>query len=191
MKTGSASNNVSFDASGVKTNNGTAITNRANEVFRSVQAKSDTAIMGATVCIAATQVLTTTTNPDVPRVFTITNTGFGSATGSVIVTGVLTDGTSSAESIAITSGGVVIGSKAFTTVINVTLSSTCDATNSISVGTTDKIGLANSLHGNSTFVYKVKQGTADIIVPAVDGMNSTIEFSTITNGIDYAVWYKY
>ena len=191
VKIGSASNNITIDASGAQTNNGTASTDRSVDYFPNVSAADPAAVHAAITCTGGTLVVSTgITQPDVPRTLSITDTTGDGTNGQVTVSGVLADGSSSSENITITDGGISHGQKAFASVASITLPASCASTSTISVGTDDKLGLSNPLHGQNT-VYKVNKNATDIAVPTVNTTTSTVDFSTITTSDAFSVWYKY
>jgi hypothetical protein len=191
VKLGSSSNNISINAAGVQTNSGTAITDRSVDTFSSIQAAGVATVHALTVCTGSSTVVSSAiTQPDVPRTISITDNNADGTNGLVTVTGTLADGSSSSEGITISDNGTATGSKAFAQITSFTLPAACAATTSISIGTGDKLGLSNSLHGQNT-VYKVKKNTADLAIPTVDTTNSTVDLTTITANDTVTVWYKY
>jgi hypothetical protein len=170
---------------------GTSVRARGVDHFQSVQAASTATVHAPAACTGVLQTVNTSiTNPDVPRNLTVTDTLADSTTGSVTVTGVLADGTSGNETIAITDNGTATGSKAFATITSYTVPASCAAGSTVSVGTGDKLGLSNALHGQNG-VYKVRRNTADISIPSVDTTNSTVNMATITVNDSITIWYKY
>jgi hypothetical protein len=193
IRFGSEQNNITIDANGKLVRNGTATTNQASEHFQDLESASTNAVLAATICTGTSVDITTgINNPDVPRVVAITESGVGSASGNVTVTGTLADGSENAtETIALHNNATSIGQKAFATISKITVPSTCGASSTIVMGVGDKVGLSNGLHGQNG-VYKLRKNAADIVpLPAVDTTNSTIDLGTITQGDDVTVWYRY
>ncbi len=191
VRFGSVANNISIDKDGALTRTGTASTNNAVEPLGKVKAAKADAVKADAVCSTAPQdIATGLKSPDVPRIVTITDGKVDGTAGTVTVEGTLADGTKGSDRIVIDDGGTATGVKAFAKVTKVTLPGGCSAPATLSVGTGDKLGLANSLHGQNT-VYKVTRNKEDITVPAVDAENSTVDLGPITDGDEITVWYKY
>jgi hypothetical protein len=83
------------------------------------------------------------TQPDFPRVLSITGTktGGGSLTGNVVINGTDIRGNTIANTIALNDNATVNGTKAFKTITNIVLPVKIGASDTVSVGLSDKLGL--------------------------------------------------
>jgi len=190
VKLGSGSNRITVDANGNLKATGTASLASLPETFLDVAAASNSAVRGTTVCTSTTTYNSGNTNPDVPRNITVTESGGGTNTGNVTITGTLADGTPNiSEVIAMTDDGTSVGAKAFATIDSITLPA-CTGLPNVTIGTGTKLGLSNSLHGQNT-VYKVKLNGSDVAIPTVNTTNSTVDVSSITSGDDFTIWYRF
>jgi hypothetical protein len=99
-------------------------------------------VLAATLLTAAVQTISTgITNPDFPRVLSITG-GDGNVTGNVVITGTNIRGETVTDTIASSGTDTVVGVVAFKTVSSIQLPVYAVAgTETISVGITDKLGL--------------------------------------------------
>jgi len=105
-------------------------------------APSATAVLAATLLTTAVQsVVTGITNPDFPRLLSVTG-GDGNVTGNVTITGTNIRGEAISDVIALNGTDTVVGVKAFKTVAAVSLPVYAVAgTETVSVGILDKLGL--------------------------------------------------
>ena len=89
-----------------------------------------------------TTVTTSITDPDFPRVLSITGamTG-GSLTGNVVITGTDIRGNSITDTIALNNNGTVDGIKAFKTVTSILFPARVTSGDTVSIGISDKLGL--------------------------------------------------
>ena len=116
-------------------------------------------VLAATVLTTAVQTVSTgITNPDFPRVLSVTGND-GNVTGNVVITGTDIRGNAITNTIALSGTGTVVGTKAFKTISSVQLPVYDVAgTETVSVGISDKLGLemipayavAISAHHNGT-----------------------------------------
>lgn len=191
VQVGSSSDYLTIDNAGKLGAVGAATIASSMDTFMDVQAISTNAVLTSTACDGTTQVITGgITDPDVPRNVSITESGGSTPTGNVIISGKLSDGTTSTENISISDNTIHSGNKAFASITSITLPSTCVIGSSIAVGIGELLGLSNPLHGQST-VYKVKKNTAAMAIPTVDTTNSTVNMTTITSGDDITIWYRF
>lgn len=114
------------------------------------------AVLGSTTGSSAKQVITANiTQPDVPRVLAITISGSGFSNDSILITGYNIEGKLMTDTIAYTGTGQVAGALVFRLVSSVTLPSTLGASASVTVDTTNKIGLNHRLVPNKTSIVSV------------------------------------
>lgn len=109
------------------------------------------AVLGSTTGSAsAVQTITTgITNPDVPRVLAVTTGGSGSSTGNILINGVNVEGKVIQDTIAInTGGGQNVGVLVFKRVTSVVIPVALGASGTITVDTTNKLGLNHRLVPN-------------------------------------------
>lgn len=188
---GSQNNNLSIDSSGKLIRNGTALTNSGVDQFGKVAASKMNTIGADLQCNGSESTITIGLhNPDVPRVLRVTSQG--SAGGTLVITGTLADGTKDAsDRIDLSDSQTSIGKKAFAKITQIALPAQCPIGTTLAIGTTDKLGLSNSIHGQQS-VYKIKRNSSDIDpLPSIDAENSTIELSPILDNDDISVWYRY
>ena len=131
--------------------------------FVKVAAGTDTAVHAAMAGTTANQTITTGfTNPDVPRVLTIKPGGTAGSigTGLVIVTGTNVEGATITDEFRLVDGNTtaITGKKAFKTVTSVRLP-VFDATGAtVSIGTSNRLGINHRLYDQNT-TCKVVQDT--------------------------------
>jgi hypothetical protein len=102
-------------------------------------APSATGVLASTLLTTAVQTITTgITNPDFPRILNVDSDG--AASGNVVITGTNIRGETISDTIALNGTNVVAGTKAFKTVTSIQLP-VKQASESVFVGTTDKLGL--------------------------------------------------
>lgn len=121
-----------------------------------VSAGTAAAVLGSTTGSASVvQTITAgITQPDVPRVLAVTTGGSGASAGNILITGVNVEGKPITDTVAInTSGGQNVGGLVFKRVTSVTIPIALGASGTITVDTTNKIGLNHRLVPNySTIV---------------------------------------
>ena len=149
---------------------------------------------------------TDVTSPDVPRntMIRITNTDTINAQtpsgGNIVVEGADARGRTAwitpsetlvVPATSIPAGGTldVFGSKAFATVSKVTYYSETNINIAVSVGISDRLGLSNVIYAAGD-VFKVKRGTTDVPVGAVDVANGTVDCAPIVSGDDFTIYYR-
>ena len=157
------------------------------------EAQSITAILGATALSAAAQEITTgITNPDVPRSVKLKANASGVA-GDVVVHGTNMADEEISETLALNGTTEVLGSKAFKTITQIDLpAETHEGTDTVSVGTANKLGLPYLLAMN-TVLKAYRGGTLETTDPTVATSTSAIESNTVLldsalNGTDVDVY---
>lgn len=147
--------------------------------FKKVAAASATAVHAA-ITLGTTTSTTTSgfTDPDVPRVLTITMaTAGGIGDGTAIITGTNVEGATITDTFDIVDGttGATTGTKAFKTVSSIVVSPMKGAC-TISVGTSARLGMRHRLFASNTTIREVTDtgttralgGTAPTITDADD-----------------------
>lgn len=125
------------------------------ETQKKVGAGSTTAVLAATNGATAAQTVTTgITNPDVPRVLSVSPTA--NTTGSplsVVVTGTNVEGKTMTENfvIPVNSTSIVNGSKAFKTVVSVAIPGNSTGL-TVTVGTLNKLGIKHRIFNQNSTV---------------------------------------
>lgn len=117
---------------------------------KKVSVATAAAVLGSTTGSTLAQVITTgITQPDVPRVLAVTTGGSGAAAGNILINGVNVEGKPITDTVAInTGGGQNQGSLVFKRVTSVNIPAALGATGTITVDTTNKIGLNHRLPPN-------------------------------------------
>jgi len=155
-------------------------------------AASVTAILAATALTASTQVITTgITQPDYPRALQIKGNQAG-ITGNVVIEGTNYAGEAITETIAANGSNAVSGNKAFKTVTKITLPAKNADGDTISVGTTGKLGLPYKLAHNTVlaaYLNNTKEGTAPTVTTSTTALEgNTILLSSALNGTKVDVY---
>ena len=124
-------------------------------------APSATGVLAATLLTTAVQTVTTgITNPDFPRLLSVTGND-GNVTGNVVITGTNIRGEAITDTIAANGTNTVAGVKAFKTVSSIQLPVYAVAgTETISVGILDKLGL-QSIPMSTTVISEDSGNAAD------------------------------
>lgn len=133
----------------------------------------------ATITLTASpQVITTgITNPVVPRIVTVTGNASGNA-GDVVIAGTNIADASITETIALNGSSLVLGTKAFKTITSITVPAETHAgTDSLIVGTGNKIGFPAIIDATSSVITKDFDGATDA---------GTVTASTTLEGSIYA-----
>lgn len=131
--------------------------------YTTVPALATTSYVHASIALtSSTQTITTAiTNPDVPRIITITGNASGNA-GNVVITGTNIAGTTITDTIALSGTSTVLGVKAFLTVTSIGLPSETHAgTDSILIGTGSKIGFPSIIDNTANVLAKDFNGSVD------------------------------
>lgn len=158
-----------------------------HETITNPDAASATAIHAAAAGNGALQTINTAiTQPDYPRALTITESGAGVGSGNSTITGTDVDGTTVTEILAISDGATTTGAQVFATVTSYTIPAAMGATSSLSLGTSNKLGMARK---NITF-RKTNVNDADEAVGTTNSANGTIIPTTAPDGArDYDFYY--
>ena len=124
-------------------------------------APSATSVLAATLLTTAVQSVTTgITNPDFPRLLSVTG-GDGNVTGNVTIVGTNIRGEAITDVIASNGTNTVAGVKAFKTITSISLPVYASAdTETISVGITDKLGL-QSIPVSTSVISETTTNQAD------------------------------
>lgn len=149
-----------------------------------VSAATAGAVLSSTAGTTSQQVITQgITNPDVPRVLAVTLGGSGFSAGSVIINGVNVEGKPITDTIAYTSStGQVVGQLVFKRVTSVTLAASLGVSATVTVDTTNKIGLNHRCVPGKTAIVDVYDTAAWPTVyptssrPILDGNNTASNF---------------
>jgi len=113
-------------------------------------------ILASTAGTGAVQVITTLTNQvDVPRVLAVTIGGSGEGTGSILITGVNVEGKTITDTIAYTTTGQVTGLLVFKRVTSITIPAAMGGSATVTVDTTNRIGLHHRCIPGKTAVVDV------------------------------------
>jgi hypothetical protein len=114
-----------------------------------VSAGTAAAVLASTAGAATKQTITAgITNPDVPRVLAITIGGSGYSSDSILINGVNVEGKPITDTIAYTANAQVIGSLVFKRVTSIVIPSTSGTSMTLTVDTTNRIGLDHRLVPN-------------------------------------------
>ena len=140
---------------------------------------------------ASQDITTGITNPDYARNASITTTNIATPSGNVTITG-LVRGISDTDVIAIVASGTAYGVKAFDTITNINIPVGVSASDTVTVGFSDKMGLANSIAGASS-VYKKKVNNEDKtseLAGNIDATYYTVDCATIQANEDMELRYN-
>ena len=119
-----------------------------------------TAVLGSTNGSSSKQTIVAgITNPDVPRVLSITIGGSGFSNDSIIINGVNIEGKLITDTLAYTGTGLVTGSLVFKRVTSIVIPSTSGASMTLTVGTTNKLGLNHRGVPNFTTIVAIHSAT--------------------------------
>jgi len=114
--------------------------------YKKVSNATANAVLATTNGSSSKQTITSNlTNPDVPRVLTITIGGSGYSSDSIVINGTNVEGKPISDSLAYTSNGLVTGSLVFKRVTSVVIPSTSGASMTLTVGTSNELGLNHRL----------------------------------------------
>lgn len=118
-------------------------------ISKKVSAATAGAVLASTNGSASKQTITTgITNPDVPRVLAITIGGSGYTADSIVINGTNVEGKKIADTIAYTVNGQVVGKLVFKTVTSVVIPASSGALMTVTVDTTNRLGLVHRLTPN-------------------------------------------
>mgnify|MGYP000451110799 CR=1 FL=1 len=124
-------------------------------------AVSTSAVHAAITLTTSSQTITTNiTNPDVPRVLSITGNQAGE-TGNVVISGTDAAGNAISDTIALNGTATVEGVKAFKTVSQIVVPAKTNDGDTVAVGWTKKLGLPHKVYNASCLLVKLFNGSAD------------------------------
>jgi len=160
--------------------------------FQYVRAADDDYIHAAITGTGAEQEVTTEiTNPDVSRNASMKTTNVATPSGVVKLEGVNNLGQSAEESITIVAGSTVYGNVAWATLSKITIPAGVSASDSVTVGISDKIGLITAID-NVDNVFKKKVNNIDgsnEISGNVSKVYHTLDCATIEANENITIWY--
>lgn len=160
--------------------------------FQDLRIADDDYVHAAITGNGAEQEITTAiTNPDYARNISIKTTNVATPSGDVTITGVNNLGQSATEDITITGGSTINGNVAFATVTKITIPAGVSASDTVTIGTGDKIGLITQID-NVDNVFKKKVNNEDKtseISTKVSKTYHTLDCATIVVNEDMTIWY--
>ena len=168
------------------------------EHFQDCLAASATAIRSNEDLSAAVPLtFTLDAQPDIPRKLVWAFDAHAQITAFTIVfTGVNAKGETITQTITAASGWSGTTNEAFATVTSIVMTTRTGtgAGDTIDIGTSDKLGLANPIPA-AGWVYKVKKNNANYPAASytAEATYDTVDISTgaaITGGDDFTIWYK-
>ena len=141
---------------------------------------------------ASQDVSTGITNPDFGRNITITTTNVATPSGVVTITGNLADGTTAqTDAITIVAGSLASGVKAFVTVTNINTPTGLSASDTVTVGIGDVLGLTNSISAEADIYNKTVDGAN--VFSEISGKGNTtyntLDCATIVQNEDITIYY--
>lgn len=132
-----------------------------------------------TLTAAIQDIATGITNPDFPRVLSITGTKAGATlTGNVVITGTDIRGNALSETIALNGDNTVAGTKAFKTVTNIRVPVKVTTGDVVSVGFTDALGLDRCMQGDEVALVTM-DGVYEGTRPTVTFSSTVIALNTV------------
>ncbi len=155
--------------------------------------QSVSAILPATALTSTTQTITSgINNPDVPRSLKIKGNAVG-ITGNVVITGTNIADEEITETIALNGAAEVLGNKAFKTITSIQLPpETNVGTDTVSVGTANKLGLPYKLKRNTVIAaYRdnIKETTAPTVATSTTAIeDNTVLLSSALNGTNIDIY---
>ena len=158
--------------------------------MQDVRAADDDYIHAAITGTGATlEVTTEITNPDKPRNTSIKTTNSDTPSGNVIIDGINTRGSADTDTITIIAGSIAYGVVAFATISKITLPAGVSASDTVTIGISDIIGLILPIDSGSD-VYKKTVNTVDeTIGENVSVTNNTLNCATIVDFEDITIWF--
>jgi hypothetical protein len=161
------------------------------ETQKKVAAGSTTAVLAATNASSSVDTTITSgiTNPDVPRVLSVTVGGTAASvqSSSIVVTGTNTEGKTITESFitTIATTGTINGTKAFKSVTSILVPKQVGSGVTIAVGTLNILGINHRLFKNNTTVKVYSATTAYGVLtlqgaPTITVSGTTLEINTVT-----------
>ena len=144
------------------------------------------AVLGSTAGAATNQTITAgITQPDVPRVLAVTIGGSGEASGTVTVTGYNVEGKQITDSFPYTTTGQVLGNLVFAFVSSVFLPAALGASATVTVDTTNKIGLNHRLvPGKSTIIAVYDAGQSPEYSPYPTSQRPVVDANPSASNVD-------
>jgi len=159
--------------------------------FQDVRAADDDYIHAAITGTGSEKEITDITNPDVPRNASIKTTAVAAPEGVVKLEGINTLGQSAEEGITIVAGSTVCGNVAWATLSKITIPAGVSASDTVTVGMSDKIGLITPVD-NVDNVFKKKVNNideSDEISGKVSKVYHTLDCATIVANEEITIWY--
>lgn len=138
------------------------------------------------------EVTTEITNPDVPRNVSVKTTNILSPSGVVRITGINSKGESAEDNITIIADGTAYGVVAFATISMITVPAGVTGNDTVTIGTSDKLGLGSSII-KTTDVFKKKVNNEDKsseILDNVDVDHDTLDCADIIENEETTIWFK-
>lgn len=146
------------------------------------------AVLATTTGSAAKQTITTgITNPDVPRVLSITIGGSGFTNDSILINGANVEGKPITDTLAYTGTGLVTGSLVFKRVTSVVIPASSGASMTLTVGTTNKLGLNHRGVPNYTTIIAIHSATTTPYNPANSSLKTAfpvVEAAVSSSNLD-------
>jgi hypothetical protein len=144
------------------------------------------AVLASTAGSTSAQVITAgITQPDVPRVLAVTVGGSGESAGTITITGYNVEGKLISDNIAYTTTGQVTGSLVFRLVSSITLPGALGASATVTVDTTNKIGLNHRGRPNYTTVIAIyDSGQSPEYSPYPTSQRPTLDAAVTASNID-------
>jgi len=173
----------------------TGVTATANYVahFMDVDAADADYVHAAITGTGASQdVSTAITNPDYGRNITVTCSNVATPSGVVTITGTLADGTTAAtDAITIIAGSIASGVKPFVYVSNINTPVGLSASDNVTIGIGDIIGLQNAISAEADIYLKTVDGVEEYgeIAGKANTTYNTLDCSTIVQNEDITVYY--
>lgn len=161
--------------------------------FQDLKAADDDYIHAAIIGTGAEQEITTgITNPDVSRNASIKTTNVASPSGDVKITGINDKGESKEENITIVAGSTAYGNVAYATISKITVPAGVTASDTVTIGMSDKLGLGLSIIKTGD-VFKKKVNNEDKsseISGNVSTIYDTLDCATVIANEETTIWFK-
>lgn len=161
--------------------------------FQDLRAADDDYVHAAITGTGVEQEINTAiTNPDVSRNVSVKTTNVAAPSGDVKITGVNDKGVSAEENITIVAGSTAYGNVAWATISKITVPAGVSASDTVTIGTSDKLGLGIDII-NTGDVFKKKVNNEDKsseISGNVDTTYDTLDCATIVANEETTIWFK-
>jgi len=184
--------NITFQVRAKYQDSATDLTEVIMLHFQDLRAADDDYVHAAITGNGAEQEITTAiTNPDYARNASIKTTNVATPSGIVKLEGKNNLGQDAEEEITIVAGSTVFGNVAFATYTKITIPAGVSASDTVTVGIGDKIGLITAID-NVDNVFKKKVGNEDKtseISGNVSKTYHTLDCDTIVANEDMTIWY--